>query len=215
MVISMAENFFHYPDEIIFHANPTNGVTFKEIRALNTDQDKLLSLQKRLTDYYINGLKSISHSFMMAIITCVGIEVLGQMTLGFEPNGDSIAAYTLNIYEMLDEKLKLPLSSKFKTAYASNTGRDILSMNGFSNYAGVLRKGLRNAFTHNYRSLGVFLGGDELLSVYEDDGLIIVNHEMFKHRFINCFESCFEQILSNTNPAYRQQALKYFELLIK
>jgi hypothetical protein len=211
----MPENFFHYPDETIFHATETDGFTFKEARIIIDEQEKILKLKRRLTDYYINGLISIPHSFMMAIMTCVGIEVLGQIILGCDSGGESIAENTISVYKMLDTKLNNPLTQKFKTNYARNRNILIGQTKDFSTYAHILRKGLRNAFTHNYRSLGVFLGGDELITINDDEGFIIVNHVLFRNMFIELYEDCFNKIISNSSSNYRQNALKYFELLIK
>ena len=97
---------------------------------------------------------------MIAIITCLGIEVLGQVIFGYDQKGESIQAYTILVYQMLDQKLNDALSEKFKTNYARNREINLNDANSYTNYAHVLRKGLRNAFTHNYRSLGVFLGGN-------------------------------------------------------
>ena len=49
----------------------------------------------------------------------------------------------------------------------------------------------------------------------EDEGYLVVNHLMFRERFIASFENAFAAVLSNSNVNYRQNALKYFELLIK
>jgi len=218
----MAEKFFHYPDDTIFHGTETDqGYTFREARALIDDDEKISKLKTRLTGYYINGLLSIPHSFMMAIMTCVGMEVLGQVILGYNSGGDSIQENTIAIYKMLNQKLNDPLASKFKINYARNRNLDLNDPNhqneidSYKTYAHILRKGLRNAFTHNYRSLGVFLGGDELVAINEDEGFMIVNHLLLRDKFIECYEASFDKIISNSPPAYRQNALKYFELLIK
>jgi hypothetical protein len=113
---------------------------------------------------------------------------------------------------MLDQKLQQPLSTTFRSNYNLNRnphGQTRDYTNSFSSYAHILRKGLRNSFTHNYRSLGVFLGGGEIIDVHENEGFMVVNPTLFKQQFNSCYENCFNQAISNSNPYYRQNALKY------
>jgi len=120
----MEENFFHYPDDTIFHGTDTaQGYTFKEARALTDDDEKIFKLKTRLSGYYINGLLSIPHSFMIAIMTCVGIEVLGQVVLGYQDSGKTMKKNTIDIYKMLDQTLNNTLSNNFKTNYDKNRGQ--------------------------------------------------------------------------------------------
>jgi hypothetical protein len=205
----MGEKSFHYPDDTVFHGTDTaQGYTFREARTLIDDDEKILKLKTRLTGYYVNGLLSIPHSFMMAIMTCVGIEVLGQVVLGYKNTGETEKSNTISIYKMLDQVLTNALSDNFKINYDKNRGQ--ICAHSFSTYADVLCTGFRNAFTHTYRSLGVFLGGNTLITINEDEGLIIVNHELFRKRFIECYEDCFDKIISNSPPIYRQNAFKIF-----
>jgi hypothetical protein len=215
-------SFFHLPDTTIFHGVPNlpQGYTFGECRALVDDEEKLRHLKERLTGYYVNGLIGVGHPFIAAIMTCVGLEVLGQVIFGFDSKGESIQTNTILIYEMLDSSLSQALSAKFKNNY--NRNRNIAGVtndltSSFASYAHVIRKGLRNSFTHNYRSLGVFL--DDAQSIYliinEDEGYVVLNPDVFKKSFVDCYEKCFAEIISGNNPGYRKEALKYFDLLLK
>ena len=51
--------------------------------------------------------------------------------------------------------------------------------------------------------------------IEEDEGCLIINPEIFKQCFISCYENCFAEILSNNNKNYKDNALGYFNLLIK
>lgn len=218
----MTENFFHYPDSTIFHGiseNP-NGFSFADSRALTDDSEKISKLKRRLADYYLNGLNEMTNPFTIAILTCVGIEVLGQVVLGFNADGETIENNTVKIYELLDPKMCDALSDDFKINY--NLKRNLPGQNNdktssFTSYARVVRKGLRNAFTHTYRSLGVVLSDSlpSVMQVRDNDGLIIINPYQFRQRFIETYESCFEAAITSSNTDYRSNALKYFDLLIK
>ena len=218
----MAENFLHLPDSTIFHGVPgnPNGYSFGEARTLVDDDEKLKRLKERLDGYYINGLKEIDHPFIKAIMTCVGLEVLGQVVLGFDLKGESIEDLTIGIYEMLDPSLSQPLTNKFKDNY--NKNRNVLGeakdfAGSFTSYARVVRKGLRNSFTHNYRSLGIFLSDSQnnILEIVEDEGIIIINPEIFKQKYIDCYELCYSELILNQQTNYRSKALNYFHLLIR
>ncbi|HEY2583613.1 MAG TPA: hypothetical protein VGI43_17505 [Mucilaginibacter sp.] len=216
----MTENFYHYPDDTVFHGSSEypDGYLFSYARALTTENEKILKLKERLNGYYVNGLASVEHPFMTAILTCVGLEVLGQVFLGFDSEGKTIQSNTILIYEMLDQQLQQPLSTTFKSNYNLNRnpqGQTTDYTISFSSYAHILRKGLRNSFTHNYRSLGVFLGEGEIIDVHENEGFMVVNPTLFKQQFNACYENCFSQAISNSIPSYRQNALRYFELLIR
>ncbi|OFX21009.1 MAG: hypothetical protein A2033_11835 [Bacteroidetes bacterium GWA2_31_9] len=218
----MAENYFNYPDETIFHGitDNSNGFTFLEARALAIDDEKLFKLKERLSCYYLTGLKELGNPFTIAVLTCMGIEVLGQVILGFNSKGDTIDSNTILIYEMLDSKMQDVLSPNFALNYnlrRNITGQNIDFTLDFTSYARVVRKGLRNAFTHTYRSLGVFLdaGQSDLLLIDENIGCLIINPIVFRERFLSVFEKTFSDLISNVNPIYRQNALIYFNLLIK
>jgi hypothetical protein len=218
----MTENFFHYPDNTIFHGISENqqGFSFADSRTLTDDSEKISKLKRRLADYYLKGLSEMTNPFTIAILTCVGIEVLGQVVLGFNSEGETIENNTVKIYELLDPKMCDALSTNFKTNYnlkRNLPGLDNDKTSSFTSYARVVRRGLRNAFTHTYRSLGVVLS-DSLLSVMlvqDNDGLIIINPYLFRQKFIDTYENCFESAITNSNTNYRNNALKYFELLIK
>ena len=95
----MTEDFYHYQDDTIFHgvAGNPKGFSFADCRALTDDNEKLKRLQERLTGFYISGLTGISHPFTTAILTCVGIEVLGQVILGFDSKGHTVDSHTIQV----------------------------------------------------------------------------------------------------------------------
>jgi hypothetical protein len=90
--VGIAENFYHNPDDTVFHGSSEypDGYLFSYARALTTENEKILKLKERLNGYYVNGLASVEHPFMTAILTCVGLEVLGQVFLGFDSEGKTI-----------------------------------------------------------------------------------------------------------------------------
>jgi len=63
--------------------------------------------------------------------------------------------------------------------------------------------------------LGVFLGGDELITINEDESNLLINHLLFRERFISCFIVRFTEIISNANMGYQEDALEYFALLTR
>lgn len=218
----MAEHFFHYPDDTIFHPieGESRGFTFADCRVLIDEDQKIKTLKKRLDTYYINGMTELNHPFTIAILTCVGIEVLGQVMLGFDSKGQTIEGNTIQVYEMIDAKIADHLSSNFKTNYNINRnlpGQNIIFTDTFTSYAHIIRKGLRNAFTHTYRSLGVVLSHsiNDIILVEEDKGQIVLNPYTFREKFINLYNDCFSKVLLNTNIVYRLNSLKYLDLLLK
>jgi hypothetical protein len=220
--IDMTEHFYHYPDDTIFHGIEGNpkGFSFADCRLLTDDNQKIEKLKKRLDTYYINGLTDLNHPFTIAILTCVGIEVLGQVMLGFDNKGQTIESKTIQVYEMLDPKVAGQLSPTFKTSYNNNRnipGQNIIFTDTFTSYAHIIRKGLRNSFTHTYRSLGVVLSDSlqEMMLVDENKGHIIINPYIFRQKYVDLYNKCFNNSLSNTVATYRQNALLYLDLLLR
>ena len=63
------------------------------------------------------ALESLNHDFIKPIMTCIGIEVLGYIILGFDESGESKIENTIKIYQMLDPKLQEELSEVFFKNY--------------------------------------------------------------------------------------------------
>jgi hypothetical protein len=217
----MAINFFHTNDDLIFHGDGETGAvfTFGECRNLTNDDDKIVRLKYRLKTYYIDALKEIHNPFVSSIMTCVGLEVLGQVFLGVNSDGETIESNTISMYQMLDPIMANPLANNFKTNY--NTKRNQLGNNidftqSFPSYAHVVRKGLRNTFTHSYRSRGVYLDNDTtcLITINENEGTIIINPVLLKNQFLQIFTDLFDQTINSANPNYRQNLLLYWNILL-
>lgn len=218
----MALKYFHFPNSTIFHGavGSFKKYTFKQARDLNNDTIKIKHLKLRLESYYLHGLKKTKDPFISAILTCVGIEVLGQVMLGVDSNGETDKQHTIEIYKMMDSILADNLSSKFKSNY--NLGRKFPNStpdctNDLHTYSHILRKGLRNTFAHGYRSLGVVLDNnlDRMVLIKETQGLLIVNPKKYRKKFVELFNSMFDKVQSNSEPDWRNEAVKYFELIIK
>jgi len=214
------ENFFAYSDDTIFHGieGDSAGFTFGKFRDLKDDNEKIERLKKRLTSYYLDGLNELKNPFAMATLTTIGIEVLGQIMLGFDKKGETIDANTIKIYQKLDDKMGEILSSDFKSNYnrkrgSGTSGKDWTS--GLTTYAHVVRKGYRNSFMHTYRSLGVFLDNDKpLIEVNEGEGCIFLNPRLFRHKFNEVCENCFKEALKE-GADERKNAIEYVELLVE
>ncbi|TCD28634.1 hypothetical protein EZ456_04390 [Pedobacter psychrodurus] len=215
------EEFFHYPDDVIFHGDDSQGFTFLQARTLNDDNEKLRKLQIRLERYYLNGFKRSRHDFNISVMSCIGLEVLGQVMLGFDDKGKTVADKTLQVYKWLDPILEQQTSAVFRTNYnlkrnyPNPAGIDFAQ--GLLTYADIFRKGLRNSFSHTYRSLGVFLDDSltELVKVDEHEGLLVINGRMLKMALLREYREKFKSAINNTEPEHRQNALRYFELLIR
>jgi hypothetical protein len=188
---------------------------------LTSDDEKIKHLKERLAGYYVNSLQDITHPFIGCIMTCVGIEVIGQVILGFNAKGGSIDNNTLDVYKMLDPIISQSPSSTFKTNY--NRNRNVVGTvftdfaQDLPTYADLIRKGLRNSYTHNYRSLGVMLRDSQKDLVVEEaaEGILVVNPDMFRNSFIALYETCFSDMLAGHKPLYKAKAIEYINLLLK
>jgi len=216
-------NKFHLPNKTIFHGvsgNP-NGYSYEQARSLTSQKSKIDHLRLRLESYYISGLNNVNHPFLASILTCVGVEVLGQVMLGTDSNGESIQQNTIEIYKFLDPILSDPLTQKFKDEYNQRRAYPLIPTNNqftssFTCYAFVLRKGLRNSFTHNYRSMGVKLQHDlkVTVKVNERTGMLIVNPTLYRNAFKDLFNTMFDDIQNGNNQTNLQNALDYFDIII-
>lgn len=213
-------NYFHLPDDITFGSGENGGsITFGEARRYKNELDRIDSLKRRMETYYVNGLRGSPNPFISSILTCMGVEVLGQIMLGTK-DGETDEKNTIQVYQMLDPLFKQGLSNVFSLAYNARRSDNNPPRNyakDFPTYAHIVRKGLRNTFTHSYRSLGVVLD-DRLTSLVEVDevhGMVIIEPSRFREEFISVFYSLFDSARSNENPKYKRSLLKYYSLLIK
>jgi hypothetical protein len=85
------------PDEVVFGPDPGTGkLTYGEVRKLD-DEGKLKALKRRLDGFFVaqvdelgkteTGPAKVYSPFPLALLTCVGIETLGQVMYHDESKG--------------------------------------------------------------------------------------------------------------------------------
>jgi hypothetical protein len=205
-------NYYYYPDDVFFAANPENSTEKKNygnMRLLKDDASKLMWLQHRIQWLHVNSVIECNHPFGKMTLTCQGLEILAYIFLAPKDDKD-LRKQIIKVYSKLDNKMKKQLTKTFKSQLNQGNTSNVI------NYADFIRIGYRNNFMHSFRTIGVFLNTeqDELLSIYEFNGYLIVNPNLFARSYIRVLNQYFEQANENLKSNYAINALRYFNSLI-
>ena len=212
------------PNDVIFGPNPGSiQLSYGQVRQLD-DDGKLRALKSRIDSFFVSqvdplgkddlgGVKVYS-PFPLALLTCVGIEMLGQVmyhdTMGA---GDSQREGFVRVAKSIHPGFSKQLGKKFKGEIASLfPGKDAKKI---KSAADILYFYQRNTLIHGYQSRGVYLteGSDqwELKA-----GALRINPYWFWQSFKVTYEGLFEDLFENqehTNPL-RMSAISYLSAIL-
>jgi len=219
------------PGDIIFGPGLNNSpkINFREARALTNENDKLELLKLRLDTLMINQIDGISHKDEMnnlkiwspiplTYLTCLACETLGRVIIGNENKikKDDVSRHaSILIFDEIDKAFSRNPKKKFKVQMKKIWSNDDLSK--MNSYSFIFYKYLRTSFAHGYRAKNIFLNHKLEIGFEIKEGFLVINPYWFWDRFKIVYHEVFTEIFNSnkTNNTYRNNALFYFDELIK
>lgn len=200
------------PDELIFGRNSKNEVvTLGQVRNITDDTELIETLKHRLITYLNNQvepLRTHGSAFPLAVMTCVGIETLGNIFF-LEDNDDKSFQF-VSVTKKADQIFGRKLTKKFQDKLdAIWHEKDLKKIDC---YGKVLYKFFRNTMIHGYQGKGVFLSYEDTATIMIDDqtSFITINPNWFWETYVEVFEKLFkEAIKGQPNNKFRINCLKY------
>ena len=213
------------PDEVAFgHDTRTGAMTYGDVRSLD-DEGKLRALKRRLDTFFIvqvdelgkaeKGTAKVYSPFPLALLTCVGIETLGQVMYHDDRRAKEEAQREgfLRVAKSLHRNFSRPLKKDDKLAIKrlfpeKEAGK-------IETVAQLLYYYQRNTLIHGYQSRGVYLTED--LPEWDlSEGSFALNPYWFWRSFKARYEELFLDLFSNKEPtnSLRKSALSYLSKML-
>jgi hypothetical protein len=180
-----------------------------------TDEDRLIRLLKlRIEVFFIGQVKPLEtvSPFPLSVMTCIGVETLGEITIA--ESSDDNGIQFKKILGKFDTNLAKTLTKAEKELVKKNwpdkDGEKIKTLTD------LFYKYYRNTMIHGYRGKGVFLSSGLKPPFIFNDGFLIINPDWFWTRFIEVFNSTFEQLLKDKKKGSgeRTRCLDYIRRLL-
>lgn len=219
------------PDNTYFGEKPEGGgIYYGEAREIKDDQRRLEVLKKRLDVLLIGQIGELSKKdendkllvwspFPLCVLTLLCIETLGRVicdvkALNEEGPHEISKKLSTPILQLMDNRLSHKPTKKFRQGFEKIHGTD--DKKSINKYLDIIHKYQRNTFNHGYQAKGVFLEHTitEMWIKDEAKGFMVINPYMFWNRFVEVYESVFQDILQSKNEQNRANALVYFHGLI-
>jgi len=200
------------PDEVKFGHNAKGEVIdYGYVRAVSDNTELIDLLRIRLETFLINQVQPLQKSrspFPLTVMTCVGIETLGEIFIP-EDKDDSSFQF-VEISKKLNQIFGRKLSKKYEkklTELWSN--KDLKNIDC---YGKVLYLFFRNTMIHGYQGKGVFLSYEDLdkIEVDEETSFIKMNPDWFWNSYKDAFDKLFADAKKAQEAnAMRKNCLKY------
>lgn len=203
------------PNQTIFGVDENEAsINYGTVRQI-TDEDRLIRLLKlRIEVFFIGQVKPLEtvSPFPLSVMTCIGVERLGEITIA--ENSDDNGIQFKKILGKFDTNLAKTLTKAEKELVKKNwpdkDGEKIKTLTD------LFYKYYRNTMIHGYRGKGVFLSSGLKPPFIFNDGFLIINPDWFWTRFIEVFNSTFEQLLKDKKKGSgeRTRCLDYIRKLL-
>ena len=203
------------PNLTIFGVDENEAsINYGTVRQI-TDEDRLIRLLKlRIEVFFIGQVKPLEtvSPFPLSVMTCIGVETLGEITIA--ESSDDNGIQFKKILGKFDTNLAKTLTKSEKELVKKNwpdkDGEKI------KNLTDLFYKYYRNTMIHGYRGKGVFLSSGLKPPFIFNDGFLIINPDWFWTRFIEVFNSTFEQLLKDNKKGSgeRTRCLDYIRKLL-
>lgn len=203
------------PNQTIFGVDENEAsINYGTVRQI-TDEDRLIILLKlRIEVFFIGQVKPLEtvSPFLLSVMTCIGVETLGEITIA--ESSDDNGIQFKKILGKFDTKLAKTLTKAEKELVKKNwpdkDGEKIKTLTD------LFYKYYRNTMIHGYRGKGVFLSSGLKPPFIFNDGFLIINPDWFWTRFIEVFNSTFEQLLKDKKKGSgeRTRCLDYIRKLL-
>ena len=203
------------PNQTIFGVDENEAsINYRTVRQI-TDEDRLIILLKlRIEVFFIGQVKPLEtvSPFPLSVMTCIGVETLGEITIA--ESSDDNGIQFKKILGKFDTNLAKTLTKAEKELVKKNwpdkDGEKIKTLTD------LFYKYYRNTMIHGYRGKGVFLESGLNPPFIFNDGFLIINPDWFWTRFIEVFNSTFEQLLKDKKKGSgeRTRCLDYIRKLL-
>lgn len=203
------------PNQTIFGVDENEAsINYGTVRQI-TDEDRLIRLLKlRIEVFFIGQVKPLEtvSPFPLSVMTCIGVETLGEITIA--ESSDDNGIQFKKILGKFDTNLAKTLTKTEKELVKKNwpdkDGEKIKTLTD------LFYKYYRNTMIHGYRGKGVFLSSGLNPPFIFNDGFLIINPDWFWTRFIEVFNSTFEQLLKDKKKGSgeRTRCLGYIRKLL-
>jgi hypothetical protein len=216
----MSSATHNVPDHVVFGPKASGGdFTYGEVRALNR-QEQVEALRRRFEKWLIGQSEPIAESgaspFPLAVMTCVGIEALGQIAFG---PGSALRDPFVSVAPLLDSRLGNALTATFLSAL---NARWATRLDAKADPAWVATVGellytfFRNSMIHGYRGRAVFLSEDQVadLALNETEGTMTVNPSWLWRCYVEAATEVFDKIESSSDARMRANAEGYLAIML-
>lgn len=202
------------PNEVIFGPGIDGApTTYGQVREISDGTIRITLLHKRLTTFFLDQTQILSNgsAFPLTVMTCIGIETLGQI---FVANENKTQSYRfVEIAKKMDQRFARKLSKKFKQDFHDLWPEK--ETQNIENFAELLYTFLRNTMIHGYQARCMFLSWEGTNNWIEKEGFIVLNPKWFW----NCFETTFHKMMTEAeqgqeNNYYRRNSLIYINKIL-
>ena len=204
------------PDEVIFGPDTQmKTITYGDVRSM-AEADKLKVLKLRLDRFFIEQVDELGKNkegnvkvyapFPLALLTCVGIETLGEVM------------YHSDLCDKSKSQREgfLKIAKSLAPSFSRALPQDNKDFDKVTTIAHILYYYQRNTLVHGYQSRGVFLT-EELPDWKLESGMLLLNPYWLWGRYKTRYEKLFQELFSNvesTNPR-RKSALSYLSRILE
>jgi hypothetical protein len=213
-------------DEIIFGPDSQLGIimTYGDVRSLD-GEGKLRALKRRLDAFLIaqvdalgkaeDGTAKVYSPFPLALLTCVGIETLGQVMYHDDRRGkedaqkEGFLKVAKSLHKNFSRALKKDEKQAIKGLFPAKNSEKVETV------AQILYLYQRNTLIHGDQSRGVYLTED--LAEWElREGALRLNPYWLWRNFKAKYEELFLHLFSNVEPtnSLRKSALAYLSKIL-
>lgn len=208
------------PDNVAF-APKTNGedIFYSTVRNCQNDFQKIKYLKARLDDWFVNHIEPLSNAnsaFPLAIMTCIGIETIGQIFI--KPITTKQNRYFVGAIAKIDQKFSKKFDMRFQEKFEEMWSKEPFEGEEkelkINNNAELIYTFFRNTMIHGYKAKGVYLDLNENLEFETKEGYLILNPKWFWNKFKLCYEKLFKEALSNADKSEHKQSIAYINKLI-
>lgn len=214
------------PDKLVFgpRLNNNSPVTYGEIRRIKDRKLQIKYLKRRIDQFFIyqtsplykneNNEVNVKSVFPLALLTCVGVETLGQIVIN--ENKDASSYQFTQILNLFDKRFSRTLPKKMKQRLLNSLGDyDKTKVKTISD---LIHSYFRNTMVHGYRGRWVFLSVElkDNWTFDESTGFIVIQPIWFWETFLKIYEDIFNELLKgkNENHKYFKSCEKYIDKLL-
>jgi hypothetical protein len=205
------------PDKVIFGIDSLNKpIDYGLVRQVKDDNELINLLRLRLRVFFIDQVQILQNSrsaFVLATMTCIGIETLGEIFI--KENKDDTSYQFVEtikkVHQMFGRKPNKKFDNELKHIWSE---KDLKNLN---NYGKIVYRFFRNTMIHGYQAKGMFLSYEDTnnIEIDEEFAFLKINPDWFWNNFKTYYENQFVIVgQTQENNPERQNCLKYIKTFL-